>query len=130
MYSSYSFTTSDLDRGEWSKSRPGRALLSGKGTAFPIGQEAGWAPEPVWTQRLEEKSSCLYRGSNLDRPVVQTFLEITFVLTSGSQPTCMYNPDKDVWSVVTRSDKLTIKETVSRAQATLESSVLVQYRAQ
>jgi hypothetical protein len=22
----------------------------------PIGQEAGWAPEPVWTQRLEEKS--------------------------------------------------------------------------
>jgi hypothetical protein len=23
----------------------------------PIVQEAGWAPEPVWTQRLEEKSS-------------------------------------------------------------------------
>jgi hypothetical protein len=22
-----------------------------------IGYEAGWAPEPVWTQRLEEKSS-------------------------------------------------------------------------
>jgi hypothetical protein len=22
-----------------------------------IGQEAGWAPEPVWTQGLEEKSS-------------------------------------------------------------------------
>jgi hypothetical protein len=22
-----------------------------------IVQEAGWAPEPVWTQRLEEKSS-------------------------------------------------------------------------
>jgi hypothetical protein len=22
----------------------------------PIGQEAGWAPEPVWTERLEEKS--------------------------------------------------------------------------
>jgi hypothetical protein len=22
----------------------------------PIGQEAGWASEPVWTQRLEEKS--------------------------------------------------------------------------
>jgi hypothetical protein len=21
----------------------------------PIGYEAGWAPEPVWTQRLEEK---------------------------------------------------------------------------
>jgi hypothetical protein len=39
---------------------------------LPIGQEAGWAPEPVWTQRLEEKSSCLCRRSNLDRPVVQS----------------------------------------------------------
>jgi hypothetical protein len=37
----------------------------------PIGQEAGWAPEPVWIQRLEEKSFRLCRGSNLDRPVVQ-----------------------------------------------------------
>jgi hypothetical protein len=25
----------------------------------PIGQEAGWAPEPVWRQRLEEKSFAL-----------------------------------------------------------------------
>jgi hypothetical protein len=24
-------------------------------TPVPIVQEAGWAPEPVWTQRLEEK---------------------------------------------------------------------------
>jgi hypothetical protein len=29
----------------------------GKGPPVPIVQEAGWAPEPVWTQRLEEKSS-------------------------------------------------------------------------
>jgi hypothetical protein len=36
--SSYSFTT------------------SGKGSPVPIVQEAGWVPEPVWTQRLEEKS--------------------------------------------------------------------------
>jgi len=28
----------------------------GKGPTVPIVQEAGWAPEPVWTQRLEEKS--------------------------------------------------------------------------
>jgi hypothetical protein len=28
----------------------------GKGPPVPIGQEAGWAPEPVWTQRLQEKS--------------------------------------------------------------------------
>jgi hypothetical protein len=37
-----------------------------------IVQEAGWAPEPVWTQRLEEKSFRLCRGSNLDHPVVQS----------------------------------------------------------
>jgi hypothetical protein len=55
-YSSYLFTTSALDGGEWSASRPGRALLPGKGPPVPIVQEAGWAPEPVWTERLEEKS--------------------------------------------------------------------------
>jgi hypothetical protein len=48
--------------GEWSASRPGRALPPG-----PTGQEAGWAPEPVWTQRLEEKSSVRDRT-----PVVQS----------------------------------------------------------
>jgi hypothetical protein len=48
-YSSYSFWTSALDGGEWSASRPvGRTL----GTHW---QEAGWAPEPLWTQRLQEK---------------------------------------------------------------------------
>jgi hypothetical protein len=56
-YSSYSFTTSALDGVEWSASRPGRALPPGKGPPVPIVQEAGWAPEPVWAQRLEEKSS-------------------------------------------------------------------------
>jgi hypothetical protein len=39
---------------------PAALLPSGKGPPVPIGQEAvgprGWAPEPVWTQRLEEKS--------------------------------------------------------------------------
>jgi hypothetical protein len=47
--------TSAVDGGEWSASRPGRALPPGKRTPVPIGQEAGWASEPVWTQRLEEK---------------------------------------------------------------------------
>jgi hypothetical protein len=42
--------------GEWSASRPGRALPPGKGPPVLIGQEAGWAPEPIWTQRIEEKS--------------------------------------------------------------------------
>jgi hypothetical protein len=55
-YSSYSFSTLALDGGEWSASRPGRALPPGKGPRVPIVQEAGWAPELVWTQRLEEKS--------------------------------------------------------------------------
>jgi hypothetical protein len=55
MYSSYSFTTSALDGGKWSASRPGRALPLGKGPPVSIVQEAGCAPEPVWTQRLQEK---------------------------------------------------------------------------
>jgi hypothetical protein len=55
MYSSYSFCTSVLDGGEWSASRPGRALAPGKGSPVPIVQEAGWAPELVWAKRLEEK---------------------------------------------------------------------------
>jgi hypothetical protein len=53
---------------------PQAALLPpGKGppVSLPIVQEAGWAPEPVWTPRIVERSSCLCRGSNIDRPVVQ-----------------------------------------------------------
>jgi hypothetical protein len=69
-YSS-SFSISALDRGEWSASRPGRALAPGKGPPVPTVQEAGWASERVWTQRLEEKSFRLCRISNLDRSVVQ-----------------------------------------------------------
>jgi hypothetical protein len=53
-YSSYSFTTSALDWGEWLASRPVRALAPGTGPPVPIVQEVGWAPEPVSTQRLEE----------------------------------------------------------------------------
>jgi hypothetical protein len=56
-YSSYTFMTSALDGGEWPASRPSPALPPGKGTPTPIGQEAGWAPEPVWTHRREEKFS-------------------------------------------------------------------------
>jgi hypothetical protein len=69
MYSSYSCMTSALDGCEWSASRLGRALPSGKGPPVPILQEAGWTPEPAWTQRLDEKSCW---GSNLDRLVVQS----------------------------------------------------------
>jgi hypothetical protein len=34
---------------EWSASRPGRALASGKGPPVPIEQKVEWAPEPVRT---------------------------------------------------------------------------------
>jgi hypothetical protein len=61
-YSSYSFSTSALDRGEWSASRPGER------TPVPIVQEAGWVSEPVWTQGLEEKSFRFCWWSNLGRP--------------------------------------------------------------
>jgi hypothetical protein len=44
----------------------------GKEPPVPIGEEAGWASEPVWTQRLEEKSS----ASVGDRtPVVQPVVD-------------------------------------------------------
>jgi hypothetical protein len=56
-YSSNTFLTCALEGGEWSASRPGRALAPGEEPPVPTVQEAGWAPEPVWTQRLEEKSS-------------------------------------------------------------------------
>jgi hypothetical protein len=71
-YSSYSFTTSAQDGGECSASRPGRALHPGKVTTVPNLQEAGWAPEPVWTMRLEKHLFSLCRALNPDRPVVQS----------------------------------------------------------
>jgi hypothetical protein len=35
---------------------PAALLPPGKGPPVPIVQEGGWAPEPVWIQRIEEKS--------------------------------------------------------------------------
>jgi hypothetical protein len=62
--SSYSLSTSVLDGGECSASRPGRALAPGKGALVSIVlvQEAGWAAEPVWTQKLEKKIISLLPG--------------------------------------------------------------------
>jgi hypothetical protein len=48
--------TSALDAGQPSASRSGRALPLGKGPPVPIVQEAGWAPEPVWTQEARGKT--------------------------------------------------------------------------
>jgi hypothetical protein len=69
-YSSYSFLISAVGGCECSASRPGRALPPGKGPPVSFVQEVGWAPEPVWTQRLEEK--ILSPLSVFDRPVVQS----------------------------------------------------------
>jgi hypothetical protein len=46
------------------------ALSTGKESPVPIGEEAGWAPEPVWTTWRSE-NSCLHRDSNSDPYVVQ-----------------------------------------------------------
>jgi hypothetical protein len=40
---------SALDGGEWSASRPGR-FTPREEPLVPIGQEAGWASESVWTR--------------------------------------------------------------------------------
>jgi hypothetical protein len=45
-----------IKKNKQSKKFPGRALAPGKGPPVPIVQEAGWAPEPVWMQRIQEKS--------------------------------------------------------------------------
>jgi hypothetical protein len=43
----------------------------GKDPRYPLYKRLGGAPEPVWTQRLEEESFSLCRGSNLDLSAVQ-----------------------------------------------------------
>jgi len=39
--------TAALEGDEWSAARSGRTLPPGK-TRYPILQDAGWAPDPVW----------------------------------------------------------------------------------
>jgi hypothetical protein len=46
----------DLDTsGKWSEPCPCRAIPPTKGPMVTMGQEAGLAPEAVWTQSLEGK---------------------------------------------------------------------------
>jgi hypothetical protein len=63
----------DLDTNgvEWSVSSFGCAVPQGKDPLVPIELEAGWAPEQVWTQRLEEKSFAPARDQT---PVTQTIV--------------------------------------------------------
>jgi hypothetical protein len=70
-YSSYLFTTSAQDGGEWSASRFCRALPLGIG---PPGSHwtGGWVyPRSGLDTEVRGKILCPCRGSNLDRPVVQ-----------------------------------------------------------
>jgi hypothetical protein len=52
-YNSTHSLTSALDGVEWSTLRPGR-FTPGKEPLVPIGKEAGWVPEPFWTQWREK----------------------------------------------------------------------------
>jgi hypothetical protein len=91
-YSSYSFTTSALDGREWSASRPGCALPRGKDSPIPTVQEAGWAWEPVCTQRLEEKSSLPPPGiepQSPSRPVRSHTLYYWLSYPDSSKPACI-----------------------------------------
>jgi hypothetical protein len=68
MYSSYSFTTWAQDGGEWSASRPGRALPPGP----TVQVRSRVAPRAGLDSEVREKILYLRRGSNLDRTVVQS----------------------------------------------------------
>jgi hypothetical protein len=65
-YSSYSFSTSTLDGVSGQRHAP--AAL--KWSQVPIVHRAAWAPKLVCTQRLEEKSSRLCRGSKTIHAVI------------------------------------------------------------
>jgi hypothetical protein len=67
---SYSFLTSALDGGEWSASRPSRALPPGKGPSVPTVQEAEWTPQPVWTQRYRKNRTASYASRIQTRPPI------------------------------------------------------------
>jgi hypothetical protein len=54
-------------------SHPGCTLPAGLGPLVPIQYKAGWAPEPVWMQRLEEKSFSPSRDRTL---VVQSVSDV------------------------------------------------------
>jgi hypothetical protein len=68
-YSSYSFLISALDGGEWSESRPGRALPPGERTPGTH-CTGGWVgPRAGLDAEARGKILCLCRGSNPGRLV-------------------------------------------------------------
>jgi hypothetical protein len=73
-------------------------LPPGKGPPVPIVQEAGWAPEPVWTQRLEEKS---FASAGDRTPVVQP--------VANPAPGCQFKQQLFPWTASTRRSFITVK---------------------
>jgi hypothetical protein len=70
-YSSCSFSTSALDGGEWSASRPGRAFTPRERT-HGTHWKGGWVgPRAGLDTETRGKILCPRRKSNPDRPVVQ-----------------------------------------------------------
>jgi hypothetical protein len=70
-YSSYSFSTSALDGGEWSASRPSCAFTPRERTPGTH-WTGGWvSPRASLDTEATGKILCLHRESNPDRPVVQ-----------------------------------------------------------
>jgi hypothetical protein len=87
-YSSYSFTTSALDGGEWSASRPGRAFTLGERTPGTH-CTGGWVgPRADLDTEDRGKILCPCRGSNPDRPVVQPVVRLS---------TAWANPSPYIW---------------------------------
>jgi hypothetical protein len=69
--SSYSFSTSALDEGEWSASRPGRAFTLGERTPGTHCTGGRVGPRAGLDTEVRGNILCSCRGSNPDRPVVQ-----------------------------------------------------------
>jgi hypothetical protein len=63
-------------------SHPSCVLPPGKGPPVPIGQEAGWASEPVWTQRPEGKS---FASAGDQAPVIQSVVRPQILLNYESR---------------------------------------------
>jgi hypothetical protein len=104
--SSYSYLTLALDGGEWSASRPGSTLPPGKEPLVPIGQEAGWAPESVWMQKLEEKS---FAPAGDWTPVVQSKVSHNTDWATPARHT-----DKSLYNSENKQEKFTDPLTLCR----------------